>query len=257
MLTMISHFTVSATGLMAAFLGMSGLAMLVTLLATSLFVAGMNLAGTSPMFGAGRAFISFLLDKLWMVSLLSMLAIYNGIGGAAASVIATAGMFGGRIAGAPQLVAALIVALVGAVSLSGSLIAWAKINGLIKEPLSNWDRQAFNAVVIAIVLATGGYVALAANGGANLSMATPELIYWLLGSALLFGALMTLSFSQAQMPILLSLYNGCTGLAIGLEGLILQDQPLLIAGIALGTARLLVTLLMVEATHEKLELSRL
>jgi len=247
---MISHFEVSATGLMAASLAMSGLAMLITLVATSIFVASMNLADTSPIFRAGRAFVSVLLEKFWPVSLQSMLAIYSAIGGAAAGAVVTAEMFDNKIGGAPQLVATLIVALAGAVSLSGSLIAWSKINGLIQEPPSKWGRPAFGIAVIAIVLVTGGYIAFAANGGAALPIAATEPIFWFLGSALLFGALITLHFSRAQMPVLISLYNACTGLAIGLEGLMLRNQALLIAGVVIGTARLFVTLLMVEASHE-------
>jgi H+-translocating NAD(P) transhydrogenase subunit beta len=250
MQSMISHFPFSATDLMAAALGMSGLALLITLLAASLFVASMNAAGASLMLSAVHATIGFLLRKLWLVSLLPMLALYNGIGGGAAVAVATAGMFDSKIGGASQVAATLTVALLGAVSLSGSLIAWARINGLVTEPPSERSRKAFSSVVIAIIVVTGGYIAFTANGGANLPAATPVLIFWLLGSALVFGALITFAFSRAQMPVIISLYNACTGLAIGLEGVIIQNRPLLIVGIVVGSARLLVTLLMAEPSHE-------
>jgi NAD(P) transhydrogenase subunit beta len=255
MQTMISHFAVSAPDLMATFLVMSGLAMLITFLATLLFVASISIAGTSLVFSAARASVGFFLSKLWMVSLLSMLALYNGIGGGAASAIATAEMFGNKIGGVTQLVEALIVALVGAVSVSGSLIACTKINGLIREPFWVWGRLALSPVVMVVVLAVGGSVALTVHGGANRSIATPELIYWLLGCALLFGALITLPFRRAQMPVLISLYNAVTGLAIGLEGLILRNWALLIVGIVIGTARVFVTLLML-GDHTEAELTR-
>ena len=248
---MISHFTLSETGLMAAFLGMSGLAVLVALLATSIFVASMSLAGTSPIFDAVRAFVSFLLEKLWIVSQLSMMAIYNVVGAATACAIAAAGLSDNKFGGASQISATLIVALAAAISLSGSLIAWCKINGVIGEAPSRWSRQALSTTVIAIILAAGGYIAFAANDGANFSTATPELIFWLLASALLFGALITLPFGRTQMPAFISLFNACIGLAIGLEGLVLRDQSLLIAGFVIGSARLIVTLLMVEAAHEQ------
>ena len=243
---MISHFAVSATDLMATSLGMSGLAILVPMLATVLFVASMSMAGTSLMMSAGRVLIGFFLSKIWMVSLLSMLALYNAIGGGAATAIAAAEMFDSKISGTTQLVEALIVALVGAVSLSGSLIAWIKINGLIEESSRIWGRQALSLVVIVIVLAVASYIATTVNGGANRSMAAPALTHSLLGCALLFGALITLRLRRAHMPILLSLYNAFTGLAIGLEGLILQNHALLIVGIMIGTARVFVTLMMVE-----------
>ena len=244
---MISHFTISATDLMAAFLVMSGLAMLIVLVATSLFAASMSVAGTSLVFSAASNLVSFFLSKLWWVPLHPMLALYSGIGGGAASAIATAEMFGNKTSGVTQLVEALIVALVGAVSLSGSLIAWTKINGFIGEPLWIWARHALTPVVVVMVLALGGCVTLTIQAGANRSIATPELIYWLLGCALLFGALITLPLRRAQMPILISLYSALIGLAIGLEGFILGNQALLIVGIVIGTARaVFVTLLMVE-----------
>jgi NAD(P) transhydrogenase subunit beta len=246
MQTMIPHFAVGATGLMVAFLVMSGLAMLVAFLAFSFFVASISVAGTSLMISAARVSAGFLSSKLWMVSLLSMLALYNGIGGGAASAIATVEMFGNKISGVTQLVVASIVALVGAVSLSGSVIAWTKLNGLFKEPLRIWGRQALRPVVMAIVLAVGGCIALTAGSGATRSIAAPDLIYWLLGCALLLGVLITLSFRRAQMPILISLYNAFTGLAIGLEGFILRNPALMIVGIVIGTARVFVTLVMVE-----------
>jgi NAD(P) transhydrogenase subunit beta len=244
MQTMISHFSVTATDLMVTSLGMSGLAMLVPLLVTALFIASMSMAGVSLVMSAGRVLVGFLLSKIWMVSLLSMLALYNGIGGGAASATATAEVFANKIGGATARVEALIVALIGAVSVSGSLIAWIKINGLIREPSRIWRRQALSLVVI--VLAVAGYVALTVRSGADRSISAPELVYWLVGCALLFGALITLRFRKAQMPILISLYNALTGLAIGLEGLILQNQALLIVGIAIGTARVLITVMMVE-----------
>jgi NAD/NADP transhydrogenase beta subunit len=102
-----------------------------------------------------------------------------------------------------------------------------------------------------MVLAAGGCIALTVDGGADRSIASPELIYWLLGCALLFGASITLPFRLAQMPILISLYNALAVLAIGLEGLILRNQELLIACIVIGAARVFVTLLMVEPRPEQ------
>jgi len=247
---MISHLTISATGLMATSLGMSGLAMLIPFVATALFVASIGMTGTSLIMSAGRVLIAFLLSKIWMVSLLSMLALYNGIGGGAASVIAMAEMSGNKIGDATQRVETLIVAFIGAVVLSGSLIAWIKINGLIKEPSRIWSRKALSLAVMVIVLAVGGCIALTVDGSADRSIASPEMIYCLLGCALLFGASITLPFPLARMPILISLYNALAVLAIGLEGLILRNQELLIACVVIGAARVFVTLLMVEPRPE-------
>jgi NAD(P) transhydrogenase subunit beta len=246
----ISHLTISATTLMATSLGMSGLAMVIPFVATSLFVASLRMTGTSLMMSAARVLVGLLLSKIWMVSLLSMLALYNGIGGGTAGVIAMAEMFGDKIGGASRFVEALIVALIGAVALSGSLVACLKINGLIEGPSRRWGRRALNLAVAAIVLAVGGYIALTAYGGADRSIASPELIYGLLGGAVLLGVSITLPFRLSQMPMLVSLYNAFTVLAIGLEGLLLRNAALAIAGIVIGAARAFFTLLMVEQWPE-------
>jgi NAD(P) transhydrogenase subunit beta len=246
MQTMIPHFAVSATSLMATFLVMSALAMLIVVLATLFYAVSFSVAGTSLVIRAGWNMVGLLVNKLWMVSLLSMLALYNGIGGGAASAIATAGMFDDKMGGVTRPVAALIVALIGAASLSGSLIAWTKLNGLLKEPLWIWTRRALSPILIVIVVAVTGYIAVIVVHSANRPVVTPDMVYCLIGSALLFGILTTLPLRQTQMPILISLYNAFTGLAIGLEGFILRNQALMIVGAMIGTVRVFFTLLIVE-----------
>jgi NAD(P) transhydrogenase subunit beta len=238
----IPHFAIGATGLMTTFLVMSGLAMLIVLLAASLYVVTIKAEGRSLLISSGCTLIGFCLSKLWMVSLLSMLALYNGIGGGAASAIATVEMFDSKVGGITQLVT-LIVALVGAASLSGSLIAWTKLNGLVQDPLLKRGRQAF-PVIMVVVLAIGCCVALTVHRSANRPIVAPEIIYCLLGCAVLFGGLTTLPLRRTQMPAMLSLYNAFTGLAIGFEGFILRNQAMMIVGLMIGTARVLVTLLM-------------
>ena len=70
-----------------------------------------------------------------MTAMPQMVALYNGMGGGAAGAIAAVALLGGRAQGVTQLGVTLLGALIGAVSLSGSLIAWAKLDGVIKNPL--------------------------------------------------------------------------------------------------------------------------
>jgi len=70
-----------------------------------------------------------------MTSMPQMVALYNGMGGGAAGAIAAVELFGNKTQGVTQMVVTLIGALIGAVSLSGSLIAWAKLDGVINHPL--------------------------------------------------------------------------------------------------------------------------
>ena len=179
--------------------------------------------------------------------MLQMVALYNGVGGGAASAIAAAEMIGNKAEGVTDLVLILTGALMGTLSLSGSLIAWARLDGIIERPLKVWGQLAFSLMVTATALAVIGYIVFMAQGGADRLIATPaELIYWLLGCGLLLGALITLPICQGQMPAVIYFYNASTGLAIGLEGFVLRSPTLIIAGILVSTARMLFTLTMVK-----------
>ena len=155
--------------------------------------------------------------------------------------------------GVTQLVVTLLGALIGAVSLSGSLIAWAKLDGVLNKPLRVKGQQIVNGVVLLATLAVGGYLIFALQGGADSLIApvigTPVLIYLFFGLALLYGMLMTLPIGGADMPVVISIYNAFTGLAVGLEGFVLQNPALMIAGMVVGAAGMLLTLLMAKAMN--------
>jgi len=78
---------------------------------------------------------------------------------------------------------------------------------------------------------------------------TPQLIYLFFGCALLYGILMTLPIGGADMPVVISIYNAATGLAVGLEGFVLGNPALMIAGMVVGAAGTLLTLLMAQAMN--------
>jgi NAD(P) transhydrogenase subunit beta len=77
----------------------------------------------------------------------------------------------------------------------------------------------------------------------------PDWIWIFFGCALVFGILMTLPIGGADMPVVISIYNAFTGLAVGLEGFVLQNPALMIAGMVVGAAGLLLTLLMAKAMN--------
>jgi NAD(P) transhydrogenase subunit beta len=277
MLTIIPQFIIGATDLAAAFLFMyglkrmsspvtapsgimvAGLGMLVAVLASFLYafdvdasakphlLVNIGLAVTALAVGGGVAWWSG--KKVAMTAMPQMVAIYNGMGGGAAAAIAAVELFGNKVDGVTQLVVTLIGALIGAVSLSGSLIAWAKLDGVISKPLRIRGQQAFNALVALATLATGGYIVAVTDGVLTSPVATSGLIYLFLGCALLFGVLMTLPIGGADMPVVISIYNAFTGLAVGLEGFVLQNPALMIAGMVVGAAGLLLTLLMAKAMN--------
>jgi NAD(P) transhydrogenase subunit beta len=246
MLMMIPQFTIDATGLMAISLLMSGLGILILVLASSIYVCRVTASGISSTFDTGIAAFGCVVSKLWMTSMLPMVALYNGIGGGAAGAFAAGELFGNKTAGATRLIVTLAGALMGAVSLSGSAVAWTKLIGFVDKPLRVRGQRAFSLAIAVTALAAGAYVVCTTQSGTDGMIATPGLIYLLFGCALLFGALMTLPAGRAQMPVMISIYNGFTGLAVGLEGFVLRSPMLMIAGVAVGTVRMLLTLQMTK-----------
>src|SRR5580698_8380868 len=156
---------------------LAGLGMLVAVLASFLYVfdvsaaakphliANVALGVVALIVGGGFAWWSG--KKVAMTAMPQMVAIYNGMGGGAAGAIAAVELFGNKASGITQLVVTLLGALIGAVSLSGSLIAWAKLDGVINKPLRVRGQQAFNAAVMLATLAVGGAIVFATQGGGD------------------------------------------------------------------------------------------
>jgi len=280
LLKIIPQLTIGAVDLAAAFLFMYGLkrmsspvtapsgikvaglgmavAILVSFLygfdvsatAKPLLMANIGLALLALVVGGGLAWWSG--RKVAMTAMPQMVALYNGMGGGAAAAIAAVELLGNKADGVSQMVVTLFGALIGAVSLSGSLIAWAKLDGVIKQPLRIRGQQIVNGLVAVATLAVGGYIVAVTQGLVTSPVATPELIYVFFGAALLFGVLMTLPIGGADMPVVISIYNAFTGLAVGLEGFVLQNPALMIAGMVVGAAGALLTLLMAKAMNRSI-----
>jgi len=237
----------------------AGIGMLVAVLASFLIVFDVDkaavpylpvnivLAVAALAIGGGLAWWSG--KTVAMTSMPQMVALYNGMGGGAAGAIAAVELFGAKTHGATQLVVTLLGALIGAVSLSGSLIAWAKLDGVINKPLRVRGQQMFNLAVMLATLAVGTLIALAMLNGVDPLIGMPGLIGLFFGCALIFGVLMTLPIGGADMPVVISIYNAFTGLAVGLEGFVLQNPALMIAGMVVGAAGMLLTLLMAKAMN--------
>lgn len=233
--TMMPQFAIVTTDLMAAFLFMSGLAMLIAALVGLVYVVSINTAGKSFAIDAGLAVFAFVLSKVWIISIPSMMALYNAVG---AGAIVAVELSGNNAEGVVRLIAAFI----GAMSVSGSLIAWIKLNGIINEPLRVRGQQTFSLVLMVAALAVAGYIVFTAPGRADLLIGTPWLVF---GFALILGALTTLPIGGMQVPAAIFIYNALTALVVSLEGFALRSPTLILAGVVVGTARILTTLQMV------------
>lgn len=179
--------------------------------------------------------------KVAMTDMPQMIALYNGMGGGAAGAISAIELFKGGEHSPTLMVLAVAGGIIGTVSFSGSLIAWAKLDGRIKGVLRFKGLQLFNGLLFLITLVLGGVIAFA-HGDQMVVTA-----FFVL--ALFFGVMMTLPIGGADMPVVISLYNAFTGLAVAFEGFVLGNPAMIIAGTIVGSAGSLLTALMATAMN--------
>ena len=183
--------------------------------------------------------------RVAMTNMPQMIALYNGMGGGGAAAIAAVELLKGDFHSDFFLTLALLGALIGSVSFSGSIIAFAKLQGLMKRPLRFAFQHQINLVVFVVALAAGGLII---NTGDTAGIAL--LVFFAL--ALAFGVMKTLPIGGADMPVVISLYNALTGLAVGVEGFVLNNAAMVIAGTVVGAAGTLLTQLMARAMNRSI-----
>jgi len=182
--------------------------------------------------------------KVAITDMPQMVALFNGMGGGSAAAIGAVELLRFSLAGvAPPrltLVLGVVGALIGAISLSGSVIAWAKLDGRMDKRYTFPGQQWLNALLFAGTVVLGGIVAW--------QLGVPAIIAFF-AAALLLGVLMTLPIGGADMPVVISLYNALTGLAVAFEGYVLGNEALVVAGMMVGAAGMLLTRLMAKAMN--------
>jgi NAD(P) transhydrogenase subunit beta len=182
--------------------------------------------------------------RVKMTAMPQMVAAYNGMGGGAAAGIAAVVLVPGGVA---VSIAALSIAggLIGAVSFAGSVIAFLKLQGWMRQrPIVFPLQQPVNMIVIGAAVVAG---ILTIVGGWPVWLLP---VFFVL--ALGFGFLMTLPIGGADMPVVISMFNALTGVAVAMDGFALTNYAMVIAGTLVGAAGTLLTLLMARAMNRSI-----
>ena len=189
-----------------------------------------------------------------MTAMPQMVAIFNGAGGGAAALVSSLEYLKGTSADAAsvgEVIAILLGLMIGAVSFSGSIIAFGKLQGLI-------DARAFRYAGQQLV--TGGLfagmvllaLALIADA-AGIAQVPNELALGVVGLlALAFGVALVMPIGGADMPVVISLLNAYTGLAVAMAGFSIGNQMLIVAGTLVGASGTILTRLMSKAMNRSL-----
>jgi NAD(P) transhydrogenase subunit beta len=198
---------------------------------------GMVVGGT---FGAVAA------RRVRMTAMPQMVALFNGVGGGAAALISLA-EFHIRTPDPGTLqwdisTSIMLSAIIGSISFSGSMVAFAKLQDLIRgRPIVFPLQQVVNGALFAAVLADG--IAIAAGAEQQ------WLIWALVVGASLFGILFVLPIGGADMPVVISLLNAFTGLAAAATGFELENNVLIVSGMLVGASGTLLTIKMGQAMN--------
>jgi NAD(P) transhydrogenase subunit beta len=230
---------------------LAAIGMVIALVAT-VFVADIDNVLSAGEIGVGVVVGSVIgavaAQRVQMTAMPQMVAAFNGVGGAAAALIAVSEFYRVEALGQGQetlvaVTAVLLSVIIGTVSFAGSIIAFTKLQelaltGSVTFPL----QQVVNAAIfLGILLLSANILA----GGLVLSPLVS--LYLILGASLLLGVLFVIPIGGADMPIVISLLNAFTGLAAAASGFVLSNYALIISGTLVGASGTILTRLMSSA----------
>ena len=215
--------------------------------AATFFVPGMRnmvLIAIAIVLGGGVAWWAGRVVK--MTDMPQMVAIYNGMGGGAAALIAAVEFARAEVHGPVVGTLAVLGSLIGSVAFSGSVIAFLKLQGIMSKAIRLPAQNLINIALALVTVALGVWIVLASMGTGS---ANPFLLVLFFLLALTLGVVVTMPIGGADMPVVISLLNAFTGLAVGFEGYVLGNPALIIAGIVVGASGTLLTQLMAKAMN--------
>ncbi len=185
-----------------------------------------------------------------MTAMPQMVAVFNGFGGGASALVASAEILRG---GGTDSMTALSVALsiaIGCVTFSGSFIAFGKLQGLVTgRPVTYAGQRFVNGLIALLAVAAGAGMVAWATGAAVPLVAV---LVVLTLATLLLGVAMVMPIGGADMPVVISLLNSFSGLAAAATGFVILNNALIISGALVGASGLILTRIMCKAMNRSL-----
>lgn len=189
--------------------------------------------------------------KVKMTAMPQMVSLFNGMGGACAALISLVEF--DHLIHSPQgadvntttLLIILLGLIIGSVSFSGSMIAWGKLDGRVKD-FAFKGQQVFNLLLLGALVVLTVYMVVALPE--NLSF----FFYLTFALSFLYGVLFVFPIGGADMPVVISLLNSFTGVAAACGGFLYDNKAMLTGGILVGAAGTLLTILMCKAMNRSL-----
>ncbi len=238
----LTHPRTAVRGNLLSAVGML-IAVLVTLLANEIVGLPIVIAGLI----VGAAIGAVLAIKIPMTAMPQLVALFNGFGGGASMFVAWSALIETSAPQTQMTIATAASGLIGAVTLWGSLVAFAKLQEIqaFKKPLHYSGQQVVNVLLFVAALAVSVWV-----------VARPEQGVWiyfiLVIVASVLGVLVTMPIGGADMPVAIALLNSLSGLAAAATGFVINNNVLIIAGSLVGASGIILTLIMCKAMNRTL-----
>ena len=191
----------------------------------------------------GSAIGAIVAKQVEMTSMPQLVALFNGFGGAASLLVATAEFYRGGVFPIFIFYTIALSVLIGSVTFSGSFIAFLKLQGIMKgAPIQFKGQHAFNGLLVVLVITSSIY-------GLLNPLQLGSIFLIIIGVSLLLGILFVLPIGGADMPVVISLLNSFSGLAACATGFVIQNDALIISGSLVGASGIILTDIMCKGMN--------
>jgi NAD(P) transhydrogenase subunit beta len=229
----------------------AALGMLIAIVATLVGEQGLGFEWilVGAVIGSGAGLV--MAQAVPMTSMPQMVAVFNGFGGGASALVAIADFLelakNGRPLEVPHGVSIMAGVLIGGVTLSGSFVAFGKLQGLVTEkPVTYPLQKTSNFILLIAMLAAGTWLSLSPPAGGV------DWFYFMIAASLLLGILVVIPIGGADMPVVIALLNSYSGLAASAAGFVLENMSLIISGALVGASGLILTGIMCRGMNRSL-----
>ena len=193
----------------------------------------------------GSGIGAYLARSVEMTGMPELVAAFNGFGGGASVMVASAEFFQNPDPAVQTIVTIALSVVIGSITFSGSFMAWGKLNGKLPgQPFGYPAQKLIDPLIVAVIVALGILMVLDTGG---------SVVLWILmGLGLVLGVTRVIPIGGADMPVVISLLNAFSGLAASMAGFVINENALIISGALVGASGLILTNIMVKAMNRSL-----
>ena len=182
--------------------------------------------------------------KVEMTKMPELVSLFNGFGGASAALIGLV-EFSKLVQDPLQATTIVSGIVIGAITFSGSLVAWGKLNGTLRSVVKIPQYNIVNNLFFIGIIAVAAFMIYTGNHNTLFT-------YGILAGGLVYGILFVLPIGGADMPVVISLLNSLTGIAAAITGILYSNMVMLVGGILVGSAGIILTVAMCKAMNRTL-----